>query len=156
MPSGSHKVALELPITHIWRFVSNVDNWAPLVPGYIHHEILNDKQSNWKFKGDLGFVQKTIYMKIDITKWQEPNKVTFDLTGLNENFKGNGYFEAEALTNEATSVTGHLNINAKGMTGPMINSVLKSFVPKITKEFTETVANHIMKTKPKKAKTVMQ
>lgn len=144
MPSGIHQLELDIPIENVWSFVSDMDKWAPLVPGYMEHIIINDRQSTWKFKGDLGFVQKTVSLKIDITEWREPTMVTFDLTGLNENFKGNGYFEAKVISARETKITGCINITAKGMMGPMINSILKSFVPKTTMELTEAIAVKIV------------
>lgn len=140
MPSGIHEMKVDLPIEIVWSFISNMDNWAPLVPGYLEHDILNDKQSTWKFIGEVGVVQKTVHLKIDITTWQAPSKVTFNLAGLNENFKGSGYFEARVVDERQTEITGYLDITAKGLLGPMINSVLKSLLPKTTKELTEATA----------------
>lgn len=118
MPKGTHQVTLDLPIEKIWEIVSDMDRWAPLVPGYIEYEIINERESTWTFKGDLGFMQKTVSLKINITEWTEPTKVTFDLTGLNENFAGNGYFIAESISEKQTTMEGHLDISAKGMMGP--------------------------------------
>lgn len=145
MPAGTHSVELDVGIQEIWEFVSDMDKWAPLVPGYIEHEIINDKQSTWTFKGDIGIMQKTVKLQIDITEWNEPTTVTFDLTGLNENFSGDGYFEAEAISDSKTKMTGHLDITAKGMMGPMINAILNNFVPKTAQELTDAVANQINK-----------
>ncbi|WP_309545309.1 SRPBCC family protein [Virgibacillus dokdonensis] len=58
MPSGTKEMTLQAPIEQVWDFVSDMNHWAPLVPGYIDHEIINDTESTWKFKGDLGIVQK--------------------------------------------------------------------------------------------------
>lgn len=143
MPAGTHTIELDVGINQIWEFVSDMDKWAPLVPGYIEHEIINENQSTWTFKGDIGIMQKTVKLQIDITEWREPTLVTFDLTGLNENFGGDGYFEAEAIGDDKTKMTGHLDITAKGMMGPMINTILKNFVPKTAEELTEAVGNKI-------------
>lgn len=147
MPSGTHTIELNVPIESIWNFVRDMNNWAPLVPGYIDHKILNDKQSTWKFKADLGVVHRKVSLKIDITKWQKPTTVTFDLTGLNEKFSGNGYFEAEAIDATKTKMTGNLDITAKGMKGSVINPALKSYVPKIAQELTEAIASEIVERK---------
>ena len=144
MPSGTHTVELDLPIDKVWNFVSEMNNWAPLVPGYIEHKILSEKQSTWTFKGDIGIMQKTVKLQIDITEWREPSLVTFDLTGLNENFSGNGYFKAEELADSKTIMSGNLDITAKGVMGPMINAILKSFVPKTADELTKAIADEIM------------
>ncbi|OCA85910.1 carbon monoxide dehydrogenase [Bacillus sp. FJAT-27225] len=143
MASGVHSVDLEVPIEKVWSFVSSINNWAPLVPGYIEHEIISDKESTWAFKADLGFMKKTVKLKVDITKWEEPNHVTFDLTGLSEKFLGNGYFEAEKLNENSTRMTGCLDIIARGAKAPMINSILKNSVPQTAEEFTLAVANKI-------------
>ncbi|CDQ40484.1 MULTISPECIES: CoxG family protein [Virgibacillus] len=145
MPSGIHEVEIDVPIENVWEFVSDMNHWAPLVPGYIEHDILNDRESTWKFKGDLGIIQKTVNLKIIITEWQKPTKVTFDLKGLSENFDGEGYFKAEALAESTTKITGNLSITAGGLMAKMINPVLKSFVPKTAKELTEAIAEEITK-----------
>lgn len=144
MPNGSHNVELPVPIQNIWSFVSDMDKWAPLVPGYIEHEILNDRQSTWCFKGDLGFMKKTVKLKIDITNWIEPTKVTFDLKGLSDNFVGDGYFEAEIIDENNTRMTGYLDITAKGAMGPMINTILKNFVPKTAEDLTKAISDKII------------
>lgn len=144
MPNGSHHVELPVPIQNIWNFVSDMDKWAPLVPGYIEHEILNERQSTWSFKGDLGFMKKTVKLKIDITNWIEPTKVTFDLKGLSDNFVGDGYFEAKVIDDNNTSMTGYLDITAKGAMGPMINTILKSFVPKTAEDLTIAISDKII------------
>lgn len=143
MPSGTHTTELDLPIEKVWDFVSDMNRWAPLVPGYIEHEILSDKQSTWTFKGDIGIMQKTVKLQIDITEWREPTLVTFDLKGLNENFAGNGYFKAEVLSETQTVMHGNLDITAKGVMGPMVNAILKSFVPKTAEDLTNAIAEEI-------------
>lgn len=146
MPSGVHNIKLNVPIENVWNFVSVIDNWAPLVPGYNSHEIISDKESTWSFKGDLGFMKKTVKLKVDITSWEEPNRVTFNLTGLSDNFVGEGYFLAEKIDDHTTQMSGSLDITARGAMGPMINSILKNFVPQTTEELTTAVANKIIET----------
>lgn len=141
MPAGTYTVKLDVSIENIWDFVSDMNNWAPLVPGYIEHEIIKENQSTWEFKSDIGIIQKTIKLQIDITEWREPSLVTFNLTGLNEKFAGSGYFEAEKLNANQTIMTGNLDITAKGMIGPMINKVLKKYVPDTAQELTDAIAN---------------
>ncbi|WP_062349935.1 CoxG family protein [Bacillus kwashiorkori] len=151
MPSGTHHLNIDVPINRVWNFVSSINNWAPLVPGYINHEIINDYESTWEFKGDLGFMKKTVKLKVDITKWEEPTKVTFNLTGLSDNFAGNGYFEAEVINDKTTAMTGNLDITARGAMGPMINAILKNFVPQTAEELTAAVANKIVEVENVKA-----
>ena len=146
MPQGIHTMDLNVPIQDVWNFVSDMNKWAPLVPGYMNHEIINENESTWTFKGDIGIMKKKVSLKIDITAWIEPSKVTFNLTGLNENFAGDGYFEAEVIDAEHTRMTGMLDITAKGAMGPMINAILKSFVPKTAEDLATAIGNKIEET----------
>lgn len=144
MPRGMHQTEMVIPIADVWSFVSDMNKWAPLVPGYVEHEIIHDRQSTWAFKSDIGIMQKTIRLKIDITEWQKPSRVAFNLTGLNENFKGDGYFEAKSIEGRNTKITGYMSITAKGMMGPVINPILKSLVPKTTKDLTEAISTKMI------------
>ncbi|HLQ70572.1 MAG TPA: SRPBCC family protein [Bacillota bacterium] len=143
MPEGTFTKQLHLPRATIWDFIKDMNHWAPLVPGYITHHIRNEKQSTWKFKGDLGVIQKKIHLRVDITEWKEPSLVTFKLTGLNEKFSGNGYFKAEQRSDSTTDITGHLTITAKGLKGALVNGVLKTFVPNLTRELTTNISNKL-------------
>ncbi|WP_026909249.1 CoxG family protein [Paucisalibacillus globulus] len=144
MPGGSFSKEVDVSIETIWDFVSDMNNWAPLVPGYIDHQILNDKQSTWKFRGDVGKLQKTVSMKIDITEWKKPTIVRFTLTGISEKVSGKGFFEAKRITDLQTKMTGNLDLTAKGLMGPVINPVLKTVIPKTAKRLTEAVVYKII------------
>ncbi|WP_058307082.1 CoxG family protein [Gracilibacillus massiliensis] len=145
MPNGKHNMKLEVPIAKVWEFVRDMNNWAPLVPGYLEHQRITERQSTWKFKGDIGIMQKTVALRVDIKEWIEPTTVTFNLTGIYDNIVGKGSFVAKEITANQTEIIGNLDINAGGMKGPMVNTILKSLVPKTTEDLTEAVANRIEK-----------
>ncbi|WP_042222197.1 CoxG family protein [Oceanobacillus manasiensis] len=145
MPSGVHQLEVDLPIRNTWSFVSNITNWATLVPGYVEHEILNERQSTWTFRGDAGVVHKTVCLKIDIQEWVEPARISFTLKGLNENFSGDGYFQTEEISKSSVKMTGYLHITAKGLIGPMINTMLRTMLPRTTKDFTEAVVRKMQR-----------
>jgi carbon monoxide dehydrogenase subunit G len=144
MANSMARIELAVPIVKIWNFVLSMDNWAPLVPGYIEHDIVNEKESNWIFTGDFGLIRKKINMNVLITSLSAPNEVRFTLTGISEKLTGTGSFEAIDLGTNKTIMTGRLEMNAKGPKGPMINTFLKSKLPQITKELTDAVANKIL------------
>ncbi|MFB6467153.1 CoxG family protein [Cytobacillus sp. Hz8] len=143
MPAGIHKMDLNVPIEKVWEFVSVMDRWATLVPGYIEHQILDDYESTWTFKSDIGIVKKKISLKVKITKMDVPTKVHFDLIGVNENFTGNGYFKAEVVEGEKTRMTGCLDIQAHGMMAKVVNGVLKTHVPQMTMELSKAVGEKL-------------
>ncbi|WML38852.1 hypothetical protein RCG19_16870 [Neobacillus sp. OS1-2] len=60
MPSEVQHVELNIPIEVIWDFIRDENNWAPLVPGYIQHEKMNERQISWEFKSDLVVMKKRL------------------------------------------------------------------------------------------------
>ena len=143
MATGTHIVEVPVAIENVWDFVSDIEKWAKLVPGYNAHTMINDKQSTWTFKGNVGVLKKTVEVEIDILEWSAPSKVTFNLKGLSDNFTGNGYFLAESIDEKNTRMTGYLEVNAGGLAGPILNPVFKPIVPKATQMLTDRVANKI-------------
>lgn len=143
MANHLYKVEVDHPIRSIWNFVSVMDHWAPLVPGYLEHEILSDKQSTWKFKTDLGVIKKKVHLKVDITSWIEPTKVEFYLTGINEKITGKGYFEAQSMGSNKTLMSGFLDITPEGTLAKMINAMLEKNLIEITEELTEAIVAKI-------------
>ncbi|NKE04226.1 MULTISPECIES: CoxG family protein [Mesobacillus] len=143
MPEGKHDIVIDVPIEQVWDFVKDMDNWAPLLPGYISHEKLNEKQSNWTFKETVGVLKKKISLQVTIKEWIEPTRVTFDLKGINENLSGNGYFNAEALDKNRTKMTGYLEMTAEGALAPVMNAVMKTSLPKSGQELTTAIAQKL-------------
>ncbi|UZM98540.1 SRPBCC family protein [Lysinibacillus sp. MHQ-1] len=58
MATGTHTVEVPVGIEHVWDFVSDMEKWAKLVPGYNAHEMIDDKHSTWTFKGNVGVLKK--------------------------------------------------------------------------------------------------
>ena len=143
MPSDTHQVELAIPITVIWDFIRNPDNWAPLVPGYIHHEQITEDIITWEFKSDLGIMKKKISLVIAIKEWDEPSKVSFEVRRHNEKYVGEGYFEAKALNQNKTLLTGFLEINASGALGSLANTFFKTNMPKTTEEITAAISSKL-------------
>lgn len=140
MPNGTHQVEVDLPIHKVWNFVKDMDNWAPLIPGYIQHQKFTNRQSLWEFYSDIGIIKKKVSLMVNIKEWIEPTKVTFNLKGKSEKHTGEGYYLAQAIDKNKTRITGFLEITASGAMGPMVNEVLKSYIPKVTKEMVMAVA----------------
>jgi carbon monoxide dehydrogenase subunit G len=143
MPSEKQQIELAIPINVIWDFIRDDNNWAPLVPGYIQHERINDRLITWEFKSDFGIMKKKVNLVIDIKEWNEPNRVSFELRRSNEKYIGEGYFEAQALNKNKTLVIGFLEINASGALGSLANSLFKNAIPKSTEEVAAAISTKL-------------
>ena len=90
MPEVEYATTMSLPRSVIWDFVKDMNNWAPMLTGYQTHEILDETDSVWTLKGDVGILSRVVKLKAHITEWVDQEKVSFTLTGLNEKVDGGG------------------------------------------------------------------
>jgi carbon monoxide dehydrogenase subunit G len=90
MPEVTYETTLNLPVATVWDFVKDMNNWAPFLTGYQKHEIVNETDSIWTLKGDVGVLSRVVQLKAHVTEWAGPSRVSFTLTGLNEEVEGGG------------------------------------------------------------------
>lgn len=92
MAEVEYTTTADLPIDAIWEFVRDMDRWAPFVAGYQSHAVESDTDSLWTLKGDLGSLSRTLKFRVHVTEWTGPERVAFELKGLNEPLDGRGAF----------------------------------------------------------------
>ena len=143
MATGTHTVDIPVDVQAVWDYVSDLEKWATTVPAYKEHEIINDKQSIWTFEGSVKGIKKTIQAQVDITEWNEPSNIKFELKGLSDNFTGSGQFTAED-GNGKTTMTCTVNVHAGGLTGAVLTPIIKWAVPKVASRLTESIARKIV------------
>lgn len=142
MAIASHSVVISAPIENVWKYVSQIENWATMVPAYKEHEQINENKSIWTFEGNFKGLKKTVKMELNITEFDEPSIIRFELKGLTDNFTGSGKFTAEETAGE-TTMTGTIEVNAGGLTGAVLTPVIKMVLPKVTTRLTEKIARQI-------------
>jgi len=90
MPEVEYTTTMALSRTLVWDFVKDMNNWAPMLTGYQTHEILDETDSVWTLKGDVGILSRTVKLRAHVTEWIDRERVEFTLTGLNEKVDGGG------------------------------------------------------------------
>ncbi len=90
MPEVEYQTTMSVPPTKVWDFVKDMNNWAPFLTGYQTHEVLSEADSIWTLKGDVGILSRQVQLKAHVTEWNGPERVSFTLTGLNEQVDGDG------------------------------------------------------------------
>ena len=104
MPEVEYSTRMHLSREDIWEFVKDMNNWAPFLTGYQKHEILDETDSIWTLKGDVGVLSRMVQLKAHVTEWNGPDKVAFTLTGLNEQVDGGGELLMTTVTADAPSL----------------------------------------------------
>ncbi len=105
MAEIEYSTTAPLRVGPIWEFVKDLDNWAPFVMGYQSHEKKSERESLWTLKADIGALQRVVTFRARVTEWVEPERVEFELEGVNEPVVGNGCFVVRADTGERDSPT---------------------------------------------------
>ena len=127
----------------LWGFIQNKEAWAPLIPGYLHHEIKTSDRMIWVFKGDFGIIEKAVKLQLNVKEIVENQKLSFDLEGLSDNINGSGYFEMEKEDDGQYKLTGELTMKAGGFLATMINPVLEKFVPQTVEALVKSMSQQV-------------
>lgn len=138
-----YSMIIDVPIEWAWEYMKDFSDWAPLVPGYISHRIVNEKESNWIFSTDIGPIKKKIEFQLEILSVHAPKSMTFQVNGINEGFTGHGQIELKKLKRDRTFITASIDLQVTGPLAKLIKPLLKSNPPKITPEFKHEVTARI-------------
>jgi hypothetical protein len=98
VPEVAYTTVVHAPQMAIWDFVKVMDNWAPYVTGYQSHEVIDDADSIWTLKGDVGVLSRVVQFRVHITEWAGPARVAFTMSGINEQTEGEGLFVMGPVT----------------------------------------------------------
>ena len=112
MASSTHSVEVNASLQETWEYVSNFANWAPLMEGYVSHEVVSDSEAKWEILGDFGFVKKQIVLSVDQITRVDQEKIAFKLSSKAESLDGSGSFVLEAVDTDKTRKI------LEGMTAP--------------------------------------
>ena len=145
MPEVEYARVVHCPPEVTWDFIKDMNKWGKLLPGYQKHEVISDTDSVWWLKGDLGILARIIQLRIHITEWIDAQKVTFVLEGLNEPVDGEGAFllvprPADPAISE---ITLRLKMQAGGMMGPLVNSMMKPMLRPVAEDFAKNIADQL-------------
>lgn len=128
MPIAEYSTSTKLPIETIWNFVKEMDNWADLVTGYQSHEKQSDEDSTWVLKGDLGPMSRMLKLQVHITEWNGPERVAFELKGINELMDGHGIFELSTYEEEAVPGADAAPAERKNFILRLLEAIMRFFV----------------------------
>jgi carbon monoxide dehydrogenase subunit G len=126
MPEVEYVTTVNLPPEAIWDFVKDMNNWAPFLTGYQKHEIIDDTDSIWTLKGDVGVLARRVELRAHVTEWNGPERVSFTLTGINEEVDGGGTL-AMSRASDATAPPASTALARPSIFRRMVNSLFRFF-----------------------------
>lgn len=141
MPTVNYTTVIDIPRDEVWDFLRDMNNWAPLVKGYQSHEQIDERDSIWTVKADLGFMSRTTKARVHITEWIEGERVAFTMKGANEPIEGEGIITIkDANESGGTEIRGDATINFSGMMGPIANRLIAPMIKGDAEELVKKIA----------------
>lgn len=139
MATGVYRENIQIEKAKLQEFIQNKEEWAILIPGYLHHEFPNEQSMIWVFQGDFGIIQKAVKVELKC-KESNPNQVIFDLVGLSDPLNGDGYFEVTQNQDDTCQLEGNLTLKASGFLAGIMNPILEKFVPPLVEQLVQKMA----------------
>jgi hypothetical protein len=167
MPVVTAVREVDRSLADIWEFVQDFSNWAPLLRGYVKHEVQSETDSVWTLKGEAGPLSREVNLAVHITEYT-PERVAFTLKGRDEAVEGGGAFIMEPsgeapvarprswwqrfvdwltgakepeLARGSARVTFEFTIEAQGPMGPMINAMLGPWAGEVAEELLVSIGD---------------
>ncbi|MEK5484612.1 MULTISPECIES: SRPBCC domain-containing protein [Lysinibacillus] len=144
MATGQYSKNISMQKEKLEEFIQNKEQWAVLIPGYLHHELLNENDMIWVFQGDFGIIQKAVKVELKVKK-SEAHQIFFDLEGLSDPINGDGSFKIKQNQDQSLQLTGKLTMKASGFLAGMMNPVLDNFVPRLVEQLVKEMAVKVVK-----------
>lgn len=139
MATGLYSKEIQIEKEKLQAFIQNKEEWAELIPGYLHHEFPNEQDMIWVFQGDFGLIQKAVKVELKY-KESTTNQVMFDLIGLSDPINGDGFFEIRQEQGDTCQPVGNLTMKASGFLAGMMNPILEKFVPQLVEQLVQKMA----------------
>lgn len=127
MASINYVTNMAMPKEHAWLFVQDINNWAPLTKGYQSHEVINDRESIWTVKGEIGPFCRVTKFHVTVTEWVDGERVGFMVKGLNEPITGDGSISLRD-DGGGTEISGEGHIHFRGVLAPMVDRLFAPWV----------------------------
>ena len=142
MQSFEYTTIIDTSPDYMWNFIKDFNNWGPMIRGYQHHEIINDRESIWTIKGEFGHFSRMTKLHTTITEWIERDRVAFELTGLNEPVTGYGVVRLSS-EDGGTRIVAEVGGQAGGAMGPIINRMIRPWMETIAEDLVVNLAEAV-------------
>ena len=140
MPNVSYTAQMEISRPVVWEFVRDMNNWAPFARGYQEHEVVNERESIWTVKGEVGPISRVTKFHVVITEWIEGETVGFTVKGLNEPVTGEGAIRLTDGAAQGTDIRGDATLEFGGNLGPILNHLIGPWVQSGADELVTKIA----------------
>lgn len=138
-----YTMKLELPLAKVWEIIGAYEMWVPLLPGYLSHEIINENESVWTIKREIGLIKKKFDIGVFIKRWNEPRSINLQFWDGKERFSGECFLEMKEIARNETLLTVSLRYSVSGSMSKMISNLIKTDGTELTQEIKKMIETNL-------------
>lgn len=142
MASAIRRIEVGKEIGVVWTYVRDMANWAVQLPGYVSHREIDADNSVWTLRVNIGPVQRTVDVAVQVLRWDEPGEVEFRLKGVTESFSGSGLYQATQQAS-GTRIDLHFSATPEGPMATMVEALAAPVLAQVADDFSENLRRSI-------------
>jgi carbon monoxide dehydrogenase subunit G len=140
MPEIDKTFDIDAPPQETWEYMTDMQNFASHLPGFVEYEEEDEKTSFWTVKIDLSMFSKELTFEVDVQEEEYP-KAAFTLEPVDQPADGEGSVEFEPADGGGTTISLYVQSEASGRMSPFLNKVIGKALDKVSEEFVQNIEN---------------
>ena len=134
MPEIDNSFVIDAPPEATWEYMTDMENFASHLPGFVAYEEIDDVRSEWTVQIDLSMFSKQLTFDVEILEMEYP-EASFVLDPRDQPADGEGAVAFEPHGDEETEMHLHVESEASGRMAPFLNKVIGKALEKVSEEF---------------------
>lgn len=130
MPLYSYDIEVNVPIEEGWNYISDFNNWTPLISGFESYQAISNKEIRWIFVTNLIIYKKRTEVITEITTWRKPSTIAFNVRGVSDELNATVHLNAQSIHPTRTKLSATVQIAPEGFLSKVIINQLESALEK--------------------------
>lgn len=143
MRTKLYTIKVDVPIAKVWEIIGAYEILIPLLPGYLGHERINEKESVWTINKEIGLIKKRFDIGIIIKEWNKPHSIKLQFEDRKGRFSGECLLATREITENKTLCTGSLRYSVSGSMSKMISNFMKTDRTEIAEEIKKIIETNL-------------
>lgn len=140
MPEIDKTFRIDAPADETWEYLTEMENFASHLPGFVEYEQEDETTSFWTVKIDLAMFSKELTFEVNVHEEEYP-VAAFTLDPMDQPADGEGSVEFDAVGESTTEVDLHVKSEASGRMSPFLNKVIGKALENVSESFVENLEN---------------
>jgi carbon monoxide dehydrogenase subunit G len=140
MPETNKTFRVDAPADETWEYLTEMENFASHLPGFVRYEQEDETTSLWTVKIDLAMFSKELTFEVNVHEEEYP-VAAFTLDPIDQPADAKGSVEFDAVDESTTEVQLHIDGEATGRMSPFLNKVIGKALENVSESFVENLEN---------------